>query len=517
MGLDAESMARRFALRPGYRFVAYKGVALAVFAMDLRVLSLESRDVLPIQEFLIKFMAEGISSLSVLSDLLGLEEGLVESCLVDLRRQEIIDVLSRDGNTTAVDCVLTSRGKQVATSLKQVTMQEITIPNVIFHGLLRNPVDMGGFARRQYLKPKEAQDIGLDLVRAIPNRYPYPEEINIEKLTRVMKQVYHSKSDKHDVIAVRSVLKNVRTIYEPAVMIEYETDDDQRQRVVSFIVDGQLRNDYEDAFLRSRGPELLANMLASHKKTLVDRLREEARPDIVKKLGRIDDVEILAAKVVAAQQEVQDKREQISQLERSDTKEKQRQEIIELNKALEESLRKLSEAECERNQRKVKYLWTPEIKDKLWEAINTVEKKLLILSGWISSEVLNEKMAGALRNALSRGVKIWIGYGFDKDSRRGKEQREQPRWKEAEATLLGMKKDFPDQMVFLDIGYIHDKRLICDDRFTFGGSFNLLSFTGESWGNKRLRHESVDLIEDSGYCKELWLRILKDLFPAQNA
>jgi hypothetical protein len=109
-------------------------------------------------------------------------------------------------------------------------------------------------------------------------------------------------------------------------------------------------------------------------------------------------------------------------------------------------------------------------------------------------------------------VKIWIGYGFDKDRRRGKEQREQPKWKQAEATLLQIQKEYPNQLVFKDIGWSHEKRLICDNLFTFGGSFNLLSFSGGKRGNIRLRHEGTDMIEDPDFCEERWNYYLSRFF-----
>ncbi|MDD5702143.1 MAG: phospholipase D-like domain-containing protein [Dehalococcoidales bacterium] len=511
---DVDAIASRFAERPGYRFVAYRGVAIAVYSMNLRILAVESRDIPPIHEFVIKLMAEGLTSLSVLSDILGLDQEVVRSCLVDLRRQEVIEVLSDNGSNNA-QCVLTHKGKEISTNLKQAFMQEITVPNVIFHGLLRQPVDLGGFARSQYLRPIEAQDFGLDLVRAIPNRAPYPDEIDVEKLETVIKRVHHSKSgNSQTVIAVKSVLKNVRTLYEPGVMVEYETIDDQRERLISFIIGGQLKNDYEYAFIKARGPELLSNLMSPKEKSIENRIKEQVPEKVLQKLGRFDDAEDLAAKVVSVKQEVKDKQEQLDFLNKSDTKDIQRKQIDDLKMELDESRKKLEQAEEMRNARKVVFLWTPEIREKLWEAIKTAKERLLMLSGWISSEIVNDTMAMEIRNALRRGVKIWIGYGFDRDTRRGKEQRDSTYWKQAEATLLKIQKEFPNQLVFKDIGWNHEKRLICDNRFTFGGSFNLLSFSGKADGKHKLRHEGTDVIFDPEVCEERWNYYFKTFFSS---
>jgi hypothetical protein len=53
-----------------------------------------------------------------------------------------------------------------------------------------------------------------------------------------------------------------------------------------------------------------------------------------------------------------------------------------------------------------------------------------------------------------------------------------------------LNKEFPDQFKFKDVGRSHEKRLICDNRFTFGGSFNLLSITGEARNHEKIRHDS---------------------------
>jgi hypothetical protein len=512
---DAETIAKRFVDRPGYRFITYRGVGIAVFSMNIRILCFVSKGIPPIHEFIMKTMSQGIKSLKLISDILGLDKDIVRSCLIDLRTEELIEVLNDNGSDD-VECILTEKGKTVATTLYQDTMEEITIPNVIFHGLLRIPVDLGEYARAQYYKPIEAKELGVDLMRAIPNRSPYPEEIDIPKLDKIIKRTYHTKKEnERNVIAVKSILKNVRTLYEPAVMIEYETIDNKRERLVSFIVGGQLKDDYESAFIKAQGPELFSDLLTLKEKTIESRLKEQASKTVIQRLGRLDDVEILAAKVMSSQQEVKDKQQQLEKLDRVDTKEKQKKQIEELKNDLEIAEKKLIEAEKERNARKVKYLWTPEIREKLWETIKTAKQRVLLLSGWISSEVINDVMAAEIRSALKRGVKFWIGYGFDKDRRRGKEQREQPQWKQAEATLIQIQKEFPNQFVFVDIGWSHEKRLICDNRFTFGGSFNLLSFSGEPRTGSRLRHEGTDLIEDSEFCEDRWNYYLKLFFKDQ--
>lgn len=391
--------------------------------------------------------------------------------------------------------------------LHRTVMQEVTFPNVIVHGLLRRPVQIGDVAKRTYLRPREAKDQGLTLIRAIPNRAPHAEEIDVAMLDRVVKSSFRPRQGEtvRDVVAVKSVLRPVQTRYEAGVMLEYETIDRSHARQVAFVVDGQLVDDYESAFAKAGGPELLKEVMTAGDGSFEARAEREVPAHIRTRLGRLDDVETLAARAASARQEVEDVREQLEEADRADTRQLLREQ-------LEKAERRARDAEEERNRRKAKYLWTPEIRDKFWEALETCQERLLVLSGWINSDVVNAEFDATLRAALQRGVRVWLGYGFDRGSRRGDEQRQDPKWKQAEARLESLRQAFPELLDYRDVGRSHEKRVICDNTFTFGGSFNFLSFSGEHRGRSQLRHEGADLIEDPEYCEELYDRYLKLFF-----
>lgn len=508
MPIDVEAIAKRHAVRPGCRFIGFKAVGISVFVLKVRALVIEPRELPPIEEFLLRFLAEGIETPRLLCDLMGIEYRLVESRLVELRRQELIDV-NGSANTPRdlIRCQLTDKGREAAQMLRQTVMQDITVPNVVFHGLLRKPVQIGEIAKRTYLRPKEAKDQGLTLIRAIPNRAPHAEEIDVNKLDRVVKAAGRPRPGEpvRDVVAVKNVLRPVQSRYESGVMLEYETTDREHTRQVAFAIDGQLLDEYEAAFFDARGPEQLSEILSPHEDTFAARAEREIPAHIRQQLGSLDDIESLATSANVARQEVEDAAQRLERSERADTRTVLREE-------LERVRERARRAEEERDQRKAKYLWTPEIRDKYWEALRTCEDRLLILSGFINSDVVNGAFEDALRGALQRGVRVWIGYGFDKDRRRGQQQREDPKWVEAEKCLRKLKNEFPDLLDFRDIGRSHEKRLICDTKFTFGGSFNFLSFSGEQRGPGKLRHEGADLIESPEYCEDLYERYSRLFF-----
>ncbi len=90
-----ESVARRFAYRPGCRFVGAQEVGIAVFVVDLRVIVVESKEIPPIDEFLLRSLALAIERPPELATFLGLDERTVENRLVELRRAELIEIAGR--------------------------------------------------------------------------------------------------------------------------------------------------------------------------------------------------------------------------------------------------------------------------------------------------------------------------------------------------------------------------------------------------------------------------------------
>ena len=499
MPIDAECIARRFAIRPGCRFRGYKAIALPVFSMNLRVLCIESSDIPPIEEFLLRLIQVGVKIPEQLAGLLGLEEGLVHDHLVDLRCQELIEV--KDGDCKKILCSLTEKGVVAAASLSRESIKTITIPQVLYNGILRSIVDVGSNARRQLLKPKEAKDDAYEWVKAVPNRYPHPEEINIAELSTAFKKGRKKRGTSElEIIAVKTVLSKVHTLYEPTIMIEYETEGNKEERQFSFIVDGRPVEAYEQALKSVEFQKTIEDISSIQTPRLEERLRQQTSYEEIQRFGRIDDVEQLAAKELATQQKLDDKRQETRESDRSDTRDRLQEEIFRLEQ-------ELAEIKKERESRSVKYLWTPEIKTLFWDSINTAKERLLILSGWISTYVVNDEFIVALRAALERGVRIWIGYGFDKNSPRGREQRLKPEWTAAVSALDSLQREFPLMFKHRDVGRSHEKRLICDNLYTFGGSFNLLSFSGDNhFRNNSLRHEGADLIRDSQFCEQLYER-----------
>jgi len=116
----------------------------------------------------------------------------------------------------------------------------------------------------------------------------------------------------------------------------------------------------------------------------------------------------------------------------------------------------------------------------LKDALLNAKQRLLIISPWIRHQVVNFEFIVGLRNALKRGVRVYIGYGIDA----GDEQKNNGANNKIAITTQA-KSDLEDlarkhkNFCFVYVGNTHRKSLVCDDSFAVTTSFNWLSFRGD--------------------------------------
>ncbi len=345
-----ESVGRRYARRPGCKFVSAKEVGIAVFVMDLRVILIEPREVPPIDEFLLRAMSLLVGAPDELSNFLGLDRRTVENRLVELRRNELIE-LEPVGPDGGVHCRLTPKGRSATDLLHRAELTEVTLPHVIYHGFLRKPLVMRD---EQLFKPREAQEAGLRAIPPIPGRPPRPEEIKLTELAEVIKQYWarrkkgntpelvsvrpetaghaghglqQKKGNTPELVSVRSVLKGVRTLYQKAVLLQYELVGRQKQQQFAFAIDGLIMEDYERAFTACDGPARFPDLIEAGYKSTAAVASEFMAPHIVRTLGPLAEVDELHEKIDVIEGKVAEKEAILEAEDRPDTRQILRAEL----------------------------------------------------------------------------------------------------------------------------------------------------------------------------------------------
>jgi len=107
----------------------------------------------------------------------------------------------------------------------------------------------------------------------------------------------------------------------------------------------------------------------------------------------------------------------------------------------------------------------------LLESIQSSERQLVILSGWLARHVIDDVFLKLLSDRLKHGVSIYIGYGFQD---RNGEHKKFGESDEVLETLKNLVKKFPAQL-FIASYATHEKLLVIDDKRAVIGSANWLS------------------------------------------
>lgn len=106
----------------------------------------------------------------------------------------------------------------------------------------------------------------------------------------------------------------------------------------------------------------------------------------------------------------------------------------------------------------------------LRSAFEQSRTSICILSGWIGRPLLNNGLQDEIAKAINRGVRIYIGYGWQSD---GRHIFSTPAEK-AKKYLLSLKKRTPEQVHVGEFA-THEKLIVIDDRTVIYGSNNWLS------------------------------------------
>lgn len=485
-GLTADQIAKRYANRPGCRLLGYHQVGISVFSMGVRVIVVEDSVLPPIDEFIVRTMGAGVTKPTDIAAFLGIERQVATYRLVELQRAELITVLPWQSDSDG-DCALTTKGLEAAKSLQQRKHLEKTIGPVIYHGLLRKPIAVGIGSEMQLLEPKDLQAFGIEAIPAIPNRKPLPEEIDVELLDRLHTNFTKRRrlQRREKILNVRAVDKGTRQLYLPAVMLVYETTRGQHSKQVAFAIDGVLDDAVERAFAEKNGQERFKYIIDAEYET-TDRIVAEYFPaEMAKRLPNLSVIDEATEQLDSAQQEAEAVGHAFqSPIGKPDTKSMLREELAEAHRRREAAEKRIEEL-------KVRRLHLYSLGEVFDEAVTTAQKRLVIVSAFISSAVVNDSLIRKLSDALGRGVTLWIQYGM------GDEERERRReWTEAADSLKKLRRTYP-QLVRLDPrGKTHEKILICDDRFVAVGSYNWLSYPGSRAQQKR-KEAAVQLFDKS--------------------
>lgn len=455
--MTPEEIARRFSRRSGFRLVSYQPVALPLFRVTLKVLTVVRKEIPPIQEFVLKAIDAGLTMPQDLAGFLGLEQSIVNAGITSLMDSDDV-VLSVVEGSRSQFLALTNKGKDTLEKAATITTE-----------VMRVRVDVDGLTRTVMLlddlpvRPAALKEAGVIEIPPHPRRKPRIDEVRFEDVKRLLKE-HGGWGDDRTLLALIDVERADRMFRDDAIALVYKALDGNEAQV-GFVVDGHLSEAHETAFRAENQASRLG---------LLPSAWGDPEKAAIEVLGQ--DLATLAAspeETSKAKTEVEFGTREVTQLTERLKVAESLSERAALELQLREAEERVAKAEARLGSMVVRPVEVYEHPGYLRDALKFAAERIMIISPWIRARVVDHSFMQMLNDALARGTEVFIGYGLAGEG----QQREGERDKAAIRAL----EELSSKNARFHLSYFgdtHAKMLLCDRKFVIVTSFNWLSFAG---------------------------------------
>jgi hypothetical protein len=166
------------------------------------------------------------------------------------------------------------------------------------------------------------------------------------------------------------------------------------------------------------------------------------------------------------------------------------QKLIQLQEELQGKNKDINLLCQQLRQSKVEFLRTEQNRAKLLQAIKEAEQEVIIISPWMNRTACDNQLCELFGNAISRGVRIHIGYGMGYEHDFNEASTNSSNVRAVTSAIRKYVRGADATRFLSDIVKTtgtHQKILVCDRRFAITGSFNWLSYAGKR--DNRYREE----------------------------
>lgn len=443
--LDGDSLLeQRFKdKRPGLSLVAIENAALPVTVLSATVIAQERKPLPLLDEFVLRLVAAGVDTVTGLASSLGLDRPLVSDALADQ-----ISAGTLAYSATGERLALSEQGKRTVEVLEAVQPVERRLP-LAFDRLTWA---LAPFAENQLIQKRDANEAGMIILPAKKTSHISGEDVTAPGINALL----IGRTPQKSMVEVLDV-KRVRALkhrYLPVKLLIFG-DVERREVQVGFCVEGDLSEMHELALNELGGADVLGITVAPPgPRPVLEGALESARVTSAEVIPLRDDTvsaRLTAAKAEPAQAVVPD-----------------------AVNAAEEALGAMA----------VRGVGVFEHRELLGEALSSARTRLLLISPWVRSAVVDTNFVAQLEQRIRSGTVVHIAHGIGADDS-GSDQA-------AIERLSNLQRRFADRFVFARLANTHAKILIFDDKW-ISTSFNWLSFRGDP--NRTYRMEEGTLVQ----------------------
>jgi hypothetical protein len=470
--------------RPSFHLADYAPVALPIYQVTIRALSLTRKPIPPIDEFVLKCIDRGLHSADEISEFLGLSKKVVKNTLISLTQMDNIALIPTPGSRVQ-SLRLTRKGKTSLQTAESEEPEEREF-NLHFDGLIRKAA---WYERYEVLRFDELRAQGLIEINAYPPRRPQLPDLEIREIERIVRALGNPDQYRRDLLAIKKI-ERVQKLFLPATALVYLADDGGEVQV-AFLVDNKLSREHELAYARMDGPKKqgIDKVIRSSFAENLE-IRTQAN-ELIDRPEELQKVELDAARVSQAVEQVGVK------LELSDEdpeKEKLLEELRQLTQEKEKTEAALAEF-------MFLHIYTYDHPPLLKKALTESASRLMIISPWIKGEVVDADFLKQLEGLLRNGVTVYIGHGIQVEPTK----KPKPEDQQAKEQLTHLAHKYKN-LCFKRLGNTHAKVLIVDDKFSVISSFNWLSFKGDA--SRPFRDEQGIKVQDKRFIERQFQELL---------
>ena len=451
-----EELAKKYANAvPGSKLVKYYEIAIPQYCMEMVLIMEKEKPLSVLQEFILKFLEEGICDIQAISEFLGIGNSAVNTAIADM---QILQLISTDINNLTIK--FTAKGRDALRVLKTIHPEEIEY-NIFMDGFT------GEVYIDNFIKYKKKELQGFDLFAVPPYmQKPDMQDLAFEKvkvaINRFRNNNYYAKDKLQGKLLGISKLEKVYTEYTKASALVYcnsigELDLRVFKKATRIPA-------YEDILLQMYNQNH-TKIFDFDSKDEVDNTREHPYSDLISAEIR-EDAYAYTDRAIELDREIESLSAQLSDLTLQNAEyhdEDTQQQILKIQKEIDDRKEERDGA--------TRILSTYDHRPLLVKALKEATRSVIIVSPWIKRGGVNEDILNLICEALKRGVQVIIGYGLST-----KEDSDAMILQELKKISLSKWKG---SLEVIALNNTHEKVLIMDSAFLVVTSFNWLSFGGD--------------------------------------
>lgn len=466
-------------LRPGSRLLIQEEAAAPVFWVTLEAIIQERSPIGPIERFSLRALSRGLRDPSHISGFLGVDRAVLDRTLIDLWQNDLVDLVSDPQLGRAA--VLTSRGREAAASAStlRTKVEEIEI------AFDRLTWKVSSLPYPRLLRPRDVRSYGLRQIDPAVGRQPTIKDLSLDAVRRALEDrgtlSANPEARERELIALRAVRGMVQ-MYRPVDLLAYAPQAagdkalDPSEIEVAIGEAGHISKQHSMAFAGTPQYLRYARELAEP----VDAAAADLPADVLAEAAPLGEIMVLQGRLADAESRLHTTERHAADSDGG--------EMLGGTTPTEELRRERDELLERLNSIDVRQLQTWELAQVLRDARYKTRRRLLIISPWITREVVDQDFVQSLGRLASNGVRIHIGYGFP-----GNDGKDDSR---ALKDLNLLVDRAGGKVTIRKLGTTHEKVLIFDDTVVTA-SFNWLSFKGDP--KRPLRRESGTLVRKPGF------------------